>query len=348
MAAGTGPVHAAWDNVFQVCCNSCRNRPILSRFFSARYSPTVCCAPPTACCAPPTACCAPPTVCTTQYVQRCYYQPVTSYQSQTYYEPVTTYRTSYYWEPVTSYRYSCYYDPCTCTYRQVACPVTSYRLRSQCSAVTSYLQRTCCVPVTSYRLAYYYEPMTSCYSPCTSPCPPPAAPAVAAPVAPGVSEHAAPPTPGVNEQRSPPPPANPADPNYRQYYPSQPSNPPPVAQPQQPHGGTSRPQAVPQSSPPPRVRLDRIVSVPGPAHGSIAGQVVQVNNRPSPGVQLTFVRADQAETQPVTADTAGRFNVLLASGGWHVYLTGADGQAVYHSRIEVNGSESRQLILVNR
>src|SRR5205085_2627345 len=93
------PAKAAWCNVFQVCCHSCGHRAV------SNYAPDPCCNP------------CPP-VCTTRYVQRCYYQPVTSYETRSYYEPVTTYRTSYSYEPVTSYRYSCYYDPRTCTHPQ--------------------------------------------------------------------------------------------------------------------------------------------------------------------------------------------------------------------------------------
>src|SRR5207244_3495027 len=113
-----------WNNVFQATLF--HRRPATSAYVSVpAYSvPVVAASAPDPCCAPP-----PPT-CTTRYVQRCYYQPVTTYQSKTYYEPVTTYRTSYYYEPVTSYRYSCYYDPCTCSYKQVACPTTSYQMKA--------------------------------------------------------------------------------------------------------------------------------------------------------------------------------------------------------------------------
>src|SRR5262249_33936823 len=123
LAVDAQSARAAWNNVFQVCCNSCQSRSVVANY------------------AAPDPCCNPcPPVCTTRYVQRCYYQPVTCYQTKTYYEPVTTYRTSYYYEPVTSYRYSCYYDPCTCSYQQVACPTTCYRLRSQCCPVQSWVQ----------------------------------------------------------------------------------------------------------------------------------------------------------------------------------------------------------------
>ena len=155
VVAGASPVHAAWCNVFQVCCFNCRT-PRTANYVAA--------APDTSC----NSC--PQQTCTTRYVQRCYYQPVTCYQTKTCYEPVTTYRTSYYYEPVTSYRYSCYYDPCTCTSQQVATPVTCYQLRSQCCPVQSWVQRCSQVPVTTYKQSFYYEPVTSCsqssYSTC--------------------------------------------------------------------------------------------------------------------------------------------------------------------------------------
>src|SRR5438132_14198634 len=84
------PSQAAWNNVFQVCCNSCGSQPSVSHYAAADP------------CNP-----CPQPVCTTRYVQRCYYQPVTCYTTKTYYEPVTSYKTSYYYEPVTSYRYRC-------------------------------------------------------------------------------------------------------------------------------------------------------------------------------------------------------------------------------------------------
>ena len=67
---------AAWDNVFQTCCFRPR---------SSYYA-----APPVVANAAPSGCCQ------TSYVQRCYYQPVTSYK--TVLEPVTSYKTSYYYE----------------------------------------------------------------------------------------------------------------------------------------------------------------------------------------------------------------------------------------------------------
>ena len=86
LAALANPAHAGWNNVFQVCCNSC----------GGQSAPTV------ASYGGDPGCCTPPPTCTTRYIQRTYYQPVTSYVQRTYYQTVTTYRTSYYYEPVCS------------------------------------------------------------------------------------------------------------------------------------------------------------------------------------------------------------------------------------------------------
>jgi hypothetical protein len=148
LAVGAPEAAAAWNNVFQTtgCC-----KPGRSAFFAP---------------APPPTCC--PTV---NYVQRTYYQPVTTYKTETYYEPVTTYRTSYYWEPVTSYRYTSFYDPCTGCCQRVAKPVTTYYQRARCNAVQSYVQRCRTVPVTEMRKSCYLEPVVT-YSGCCDPCAP--------------------------------------------------------------------------------------------------------------------------------------------------------------------------------
>ncbi len=139
---------AAWDNVFQVCCNDC-NKPRVA------YS-----AP----CPQP---CPQPEM-RISYVQRTYYQPVTEYVRKSYYEPVTKKVTSYFYEPVTEYKYTTYYDPCTGCPQKVCQPVTSYRLRSQCNSVTSYVERCAMVPVTSLKPVNYQQPVVSYYYPPTT------------------------------------------------------------------------------------------------------------------------------------------------------------------------------------
>jgi hypothetical protein len=358
LGAGAGPVHAAWCNVFQVCCHGCKS-PVSASYYYA---------PPAPCCDP-----CPQPVCTTRYVQRSYYQPVTTYQTRSYYEPVTTYRASYYYEPVTSYRYSCYYDPCTCNYQQVATPVTSYRLRSQCCPVQSWVQRCQYVPVTAYQQAFYYEPVTSC---CSTPGAVLAAPAEAAYQAPPAAT-TAPPT--VTEQRSAPPPAvgessdrsgNGGYPSNRYYYPQasdngQPRNPNPAEgagtrgspgayeQPMPKASGISFQPVVPRSPapanpapPPPKVKLERIVAVP---QAPVEGQVVRDGRDPWAGARVLFVSTDrQLPQQAVTADGKGEFRVTLASGGWLVYLPGKDGKPVFHSKIEIRDQEKRLGILASR
>jgi hypothetical protein len=323
MAATASPVQAAWCNVFQVCCHSCGNGSV------SYYAPDPCCNP------------CPQPVCTTRYVQRCYYQPVTCYQTKTYYEPVTTYRTSYYYEPVTTYRYSCYYDPCTCSYQQVACPTTTYRVRSQCCPVQSWVQRCCQVPVTTYQQCSYWEPVTTCCTPAAPPCDPPAA-IPAAPVSPpAVTEQRSVPVPGVREYSERGTNGS-GSPLYDRYYPPPASSMPPAT-----NNSFFRQPAPPAATPPPpTVKLDRIVAAPVP---SLQGQVVRRDRAPEAGAQLLFVSAAQhGPRHNVTADEAGRFRVTLASGGWLVYVQGADNKPVFHSKIELRDSETRQVTLVSR
>lgn len=151
-SAGTAP--AAWNNVFQVCCNDC-NRP------STSYSV------PAAC---PQAC--PQPQMQISYVQRCYYQPVTEMVRKSYYEAVTKNVTSYYYEPVQECRYATYYDPCTGCPQRVSVPTTSYRLRSKCNSVTSYVERCAMVPVTSLRPVTVRQPVVTYYYPPEPACPP--------------------------------------------------------------------------------------------------------------------------------------------------------------------------------
>jgi hypothetical protein len=319
-----GSAVAAWNNVFQVCCHNCR-----SSNYVAAPAPVVASYGNGCGCQQ----------CTTRYVQRCYYQPVTTYQQSCYMEPVTTYRTSYYYEPCTSYRYSCYYDPCTCSYQQVAQPVTTYRLRSQCCPVTSYLQRCCLKPVTTYQQMTYYEPQTTC---CTTTIGAPvAAPPAAASVvpsapqaavqgtpmvpAPGVSGAPAGGAPGVTGQPymppagvsgEPQPPAQGAGSSYRQ-----PRLQAPV--PAQPVSPTPRP----------RVRLDRVTTMP---RYNTEGQVVRADRVPQAGMKVIFVCADsQGGRQSLTTNGLGRFQTTLAAGNWLIYTQDAAGRLVYQQKVLV-------------
>jgi hypothetical protein len=298
-------------------------------------------------------------------VQRCYYQPVTTYQSRSYYESVTSYRTSYYYEPVTSYTYSSYYDPCTGCCQQVACPVTSYALRSQCCPVQNWVQRCCQVPVTSYQQMSYYEPVTTCCAPPPQPCcaAPPAQPCCptgyTAPgpnggPAGGPPGNGAPP-PVVTEPNQPGPPAVREYPNgaangggaqgYDRYYPT------PDGSAMPPANGAARRAAprlplAPVPAARPGVRLDHIVS--GPT-ARIEGQVVSNGNAPRAGARVMFVSAAlHGPQRTVSADSAGKFRVTLASGGWLVYVKGTDNRPVFYSKISVRDNESRRFTLVSR
>jgi hypothetical protein len=321
------PADAAWCNVFQVCWHRHKAAPAVSYY-----------AAPAPCCDP----CPPQPCCTTRYVQRCYYQPVTTYQTKSYYEPVTTYRTSYYYEPVTSYKYTSYYDPCSCSCQQVAVPTTCYQLRSQCCPVQSWVQRCCSVPVTSYQQSFYWEPVTCCSTP--APAAPAADCAAQVPLVPGaVPQPGVVTQPGVGESRGTVPGVSESPgrvPGFQGY-----QNLP------QSSGGSLRllpPQApVPaQPVPPSGVKLDRIASN---STSEVQGKVVRGDSLPIGQARLLFVNADRREPRRTAeTDANGQFSVKLASGGWLVYIHGADGHPVFHRKIEVNDGDRSPLLLVNR
>jgi hypothetical protein len=358
LALGTGPTQAAWNNVFQVCCHNCR-----SSGYVAAAAPVAVAAPAAdGCCNP-----CQQQVCTTRYVQRCYYQPVTTYRTSTYYEPVTTYRTSYYYEPVCSYRYSCYYDPCTCSYQQVAQPVTSYRLRSQCCPVTSYLQRCCLQPVTSYQQMTYYEPVTSCcMTNVAAPCCGSGAPAVTAtpavPAMPGAMAQPAVPAvpanpPGVTAQPAVPPPGvtdSSGPPAEGTRYKQPPSSTFSPTMPRAPDASSFRqPQLqgpVPAQSgtvtPPPAVRIDRIAGLTS----NTQGQVIRTDRWPQAGAQVLFVNtSQQGGRKTVTADAQGRFQTSLVAGSWLIYVQDGSGRLTYQQQLDIKENQPvKPITLVSR
>lgn len=301
------PAEAAWNNVFQVCCH-CRKRPIVEAFFG---SPVVAHAAPNPC----------DPCCRTSYVQRCYYQPVTTYKTECV--PVTTYRTSYYYEPVCSYRSSCYYDPCTGSSVQVTTPVTSYRLRSQCNAVTSYVRR--CVPVTSYRQVRYWEAVTNC------------GPTGIVPGAPPVVTEGAPPPGGAPMIPPPNVPATVDEPPVGGTGTNRAFPPPPSLSPKRP---------MPEAP----VRFEHVVSRMVNGGATVSGQVVASNFvTPLRGAKLVFVSKEPRGPQrTVAADAAGRFNVSLAAGGWSIYVSQPNGSMEYHSTINVQSRQNRKVMVVSR
>jgi hypothetical protein len=300
VAVGAADASAAWNNVFQATCGGRSSR-------SYYFAP------------PPAPCC--PSV---SYVQRCYYQPVTTYKTESYFEPITTYRTSYYWEPVTSYRYTSYYDPCTGCCQRVATPCTSYYLRSRCNAVQSYVQRCRMVPVTEMRKSYYLEPVvTHCPDPCANPCPPASAGIVESPgtIPPArIGEGNGRPGAGINESSEPP---------------------------------RIKRQDIQESSPrkvgpvPVRpLRADRVASLLGT--GRLQGHVVFDDRfTPRPNTTLRFIN-DEDEVVIAKADQTGRFAVELEAGEWTLYVPGTAGKPEYHSTVRVRKSDDRKVTVVSR
>jgi hypothetical protein len=353
LAAAAAPAQAGWNNVFQVCCHNCRSG------YAPAYAapvPAVAAYPAGACPQP----CAPACQqCTTRYVQRCYYQPITTYRQVTYYEPITTYRTSYYYEPVLSYRYSSYYDPCSCSCQQVVQPVTSYLLRSQCCPVTSYLQRCALQAVQSMQQVNYWEPVTTCCQTsvgapvCAPPAGAGAVPAAPAPVpaaAPGTSEQASPPfvpAPGTSEGAAP----GTSEGSTSRDKP--PTAEPPLRMPPADGSLNRQPQLraplldQPKASPkPPRVRPDRIASRVG---SQVEGRLVSRDRVPQGNVRVLLVNVDpRLEQQAVTTNGDGRFQATLEAGEWLVYVQDATGRPVFQQRVRVGGGEPMAMTLVSR
>ena len=301
LAVGAGDASAAWNNVFQTT-------------FHGRRAPSAYFAPA------PSACC--PSV---SYVQRCYYQPVTTYKTETYYEPVTSYRTSYYWEPVTRYRYTSYYDPCTGCCHQVCTPCTSYSLRSRCHAVCSYVQRCRMVPCTEMRRSFYLEPVITYRDPCCDPCPPNGVAGA------GITPYLPPagtgelgdraPGAGITESTEPPPariPPTRIDPRSRKVTP------------------------VPTQT----FRPDRVASRTN--SGRLQGHVVREDRiTPRANAMLRFV-GEKDEEVMAKADLTGRFAVDLPPGEWTLYVPATDGKPAFHSTVNVRHSDDRRVTVVSR
>ncbi len=312
LAGNALPASAAWDNVFQVCCASCRQNT------SNYVAPVPVPAP------------APGCGQQTYYEKRYYYQPVTTYRTSTYYEPVTSYKTSYYYEPVQTVRYSTYYDPCSGCPQTVATPQTSYVQRSQTCPVTSYLQRTCQVPVVVQQQMFYYVPKTTTCT-TTEGAPIYGGPVTGAPLPanpPAVGDTGAP-APGVQDD-APKPQFNPTPPTT-----STPRLGNPQAQPVQ----TPRTPAA-------DVPLDRVVSLK--PNTGLEGRVIAGDNQAQVGARVLFINAaNSRERQTATTDAAGQFQTSLAPGRWLVYVKDADGQDDFRQEIEV-GSRATPLTLVKR
>jgi hypothetical protein len=322
LLASASPANAAWNNVFQLTCNNCGTpAPVVAAYPDP---------------------CPPQQQCTTRYVQRSYYQPVTTYRPQTTLQPVTTMQRSYYYEATTSMRYSCAYDPCTCRYQQVATPVTSYQLRSRCCPVTSYLQRTCMVPVTTQQEVRYWVPQTTCCNTTTG------APITQLP--PGASvigDNAAPPPPAATTNPPPGDEAVPAPPGTESRDTSRSKldrNPGFSAPGKMP--GASDSSIRPEPVRPPAVRLDRIASRGGP---KVEGRVLGGDNEPRAAVRLLFVSADSKDEQErATTDEDGAFRLNLTGGGWLVYTYNAQNRPVFSRRIEVPATRDTSVTLVQR
>jgi len=327
LAAVGSPAPAAWNNVFQVCCNTCATPAPAVTLYTAPvvvgYAVDPCPQP------------RPQTTCTTRYVQRTYYQPVVTYKQETYTEAVTSYETRYYSEPVTSVRYTSAYNPCTCRYEQVAQPVVSYRLRAQCCPVTNYLQRTRLVPVMTQQAVTMYEPVTSCCTTSTGSAvmvPPTGSTIVpGGSAAPGGAERrdpvgsSLPPAPPGTESREPA--TDPTTPMY---------TPPPTMPPSSGSGFRKLPDT----------RMDRVASREGYI---VQGRLTTYDRLPRANSRVLFVWAENKNRQfQTTTDADGNFRTRLDAGAWLIYTFDTTGKPVFHRRIDVSDKKEVSFTLVSR
>jgi hypothetical protein len=324
------PAQAAWDNVFQPACN-CRPAQT-SRYYTppvvAGYTPVVAQygPAPVVANAPPASDCQQ---CTTRYVQRSYYQPVTTMESRSYYEKVTSYQASSYYEPVTSYRIAYYPDSCGCGYKQVAVPQTSYSLKTQYSPVDNWVQRCTQVPVTTQQLAYYLEPQTTCTQTTVGapiPMPAPSCPAPScAPSAPAQSYSPPPQQPMAAPQG---PIGSQAVPSYY-FAPTNNTSAPPLAAP----------------TPPQFVAPERIAAANTDV---VHGQVTRRDGSPKSGTQILFVSASSKQVAQTVANDNGRFNVSLPTGNYYIYFASRESGPAYQGQVQIRPNQPNDLTLVNR
>ena len=348
------PAFAGWDNVFQpTLFGRWRQQPPrTSNYYyvppAVVHSSPIAFPPVVSHSAPCDPC--QQTPCTTRYIQRSYYQPITTMETREVKELVTSYRTSYYYEPITTMRYSSYYDPCSCSYHQVATPSVSYQLREQKCPVQSWVSRCVQVPVQGVQKVDYWQPVTTCCTttmgqPIIGSGPPPQMPPAANMTAPPPGDG----PPSITGNKTPGTGTSKPGTMWEQYY-------PPLEKIPEIRGNTTpgasfqpqlgAPQPIqPPAGPVPPVKMDRIAVGP---NSLVEGQVVRSDTSPKAGAKVLFVNAATGQQLATFANGAGRFQTELAAGSWHVYLHGANDLPIYHSRIDVAGAKPRQVQLVSR
>ena len=79
----------------------------------------------------------------------------------------------------------------------------------------------------------------------------------------------------------------------------------------------------------------------------VQGQVVRNDRSPTANAQVLFVNADTGTRHSITTNDAGRFNLALSSGNYHVFLTGGSGAAANHSQVNVDRNRATVVNLIN-
>jgi hypothetical protein len=221
----------------------------------------------------------------------------------------------------------------------------SYQLREQRCPVQSCVSRCVQVPVQGYQKVDYWQPQTTCCQTTVgapiyngTPPPPPAINAVPEMRPIEKPEIKSSTTPGMSGTRPS---------QFEQFYPPiEPSN--KTSTPNtsfRPQLGAPVPfQPTTPTPPAPPVKMDRIAVGP---NSVVEGQVVRSDNSPKPNAKVMFVNASTGQRQTIVANNSGRFQTELPAGSWHVYVHGANDLPIYQSRVDVNGSQFRQVSLVS-
>jgi hypothetical protein len=108
-------------------------------------------------------------------------------------------------------------------------------------------------------------------------------------------------------------------------------------------GNNNRPANVAPKNP--KVTLDRIAALPTP---NLEGQVVSKQQEGLPAAKLMFRSLDNESANTfATADSAGRFQVTLASGKWLVYTHDTQSRPVLQAKVEVNNQDVKSIRLIS-
>jgi len=194
------------------------------------------------------------------------------------------------------------------------------------------------VPYTAYRQSCYMEPVV-CMTPACPTCPSNGCPTGGCPTANCPTGNC--PTAGVQEQSAAPQQSAPLPSGPQPGISEGKDNLPPQGIP------NNRNRVAPNGN---SVRLDRVASNTISPNGRLQGTVVYDDRiTPQSGARIVFTSTNNNGSRyTAQADASGRFNVELPAGDWNLAMLASNGQAEYHSQIQVQKNDDRMLTVVSR